>query len=292
MSKKKVKHNNKKKTKRNYKDSIFKRLFNDEKELLQLYNALTGKNYPEDTEIEIVTLDNAVFRDQKNDVAFLINRKFINLTEHQSTLSPNMPLRFLEYIAKEYQKLYFSKTIYSETPVQLPTPEFYVLYNGMKDAPLEQTLKLSDTFTGECDTISLELIVKVINVNYEKGSEILKKCRTLKEYSLFIHRVRSFMEKYRDLDIAVEATIRECISEGILAEFLRKNRGDIMSFVEAYVSAEEFAAIREEDGYNRGLKEGEANQRRKIAANLKKAGIDVKVIAENTGLSLEEVKKL
>ena len=280
------------KTKRNYKDSIFTRLFNDEKELLQLYNALTGKNYPEDTEIEIVTLDNAVFKNQKNDVAFVINRKFINLTEHQSTLSPNMPLRFLEYIAKEYQKLYFSRAIYSEIPVKLPTPEFYVLYNGTKDAPLEQTLKLSDTFIGECDTISLELIVKVINVNYEKGSEVLEKCRTLKEYSLFIHMVREFMKEYDDLDEAVDTAMRQCIDEGILADFLRKNGGDIMSFVELWLTQEECEAIREEDGYYKGHKEGRAEAIRETAANFKAAGVSADIIAKSTGLSLEEIEAL
>lgn len=114
-------------------------MFNNEKELLKLYNALTGKDYPEGREIEIVTLDNLVFDGKKNDLAFIVDEKFIYLTEHQSTLSPNMPLRFLEYIAKEYQKLHFSNAVYSESLVKLPTPEFYVLYNGMRDAPLEQT---------------------------------------------------------------------------------------------------------------------------------------------------------
>ncbi len=253
---------------------------------------MTGKNYPEDTEIEIVTLDNAIFNDEKNDVAFVINRKFINLTEHQSTLSPNMPLRFLEYIAKEYQKLYFSKSVYSETLVRLPTPEFYVLYNGMKDAPLEQTLKLSDTFTGECDTISLELIVKVINVNYEKGSEILEKCRTLKEYSLFMHKVRNFVDEYNKLDKAIDEAIRECINEGILAEFLRKNRGDVMSFVELWLTQEEREAIREEDGYNRGRVDGRAEEKLAIAKNLKNDGVSVDTIVKNTGLTPEEVDEL
>ena len=276
------------KTKRNYKDSIFRRLFNDKRELLALYNALTGKSYPAGTEIEIVTLDNAVFKDRKNDVAFVIDRKFINLTEHQSTLSPNMPLRFLEYIAREYRKLYFSEAIYSEMPIKLPTPEFYVLYNGTKDAPLEHTLKLSDTFIGECDTISLELVVKVVNVNYEKGSEVLEKCRTLKEYSLFIHKVRGFMEECKDLDMAIEAAIRECIREGVLAEFLKKNRGDVMSFVELWLTQEECEAIREKDGYNRGR----AEEKLAIAKSFKDDGVPLNIIAKNTGLTLEEVDEL
>ncbi len=282
--------------KRNYKDSIFRSLFNDEKELLNLYNALSGKNYPEDTEIEIVTLDDAVFNGQKNDLAFIVNKKFINLTEHQSTLSPNMPLRFLEYIAKEYQKLHYSNAVYSEKQVELPTPEFYVLYNGAKDAPLEQTMKLSDTFMGECDTISLELIVKMINVNYDKGAEILDKCNTLREYSMFMHRIRSLRDEYDDLDLAIDAGIRQCISEGILVEFLKNNRGSIMSFLEVNLTKEECEEIRWKDGYAEGRAEGHAEGHaeavKELAKKFKVTGTPIDVIAENTGLSIEEIEKL
>ena len=274
--------------KRTYKDSIFRSLFNNEKELLNLYNALSGKNYPEDTEIEIVTLDNAVFNDMKNDLAFIVNKKFINLTEHQSTLSPNLPLRFLEYIAKEYQKLHLPAAVYSGIPIELPTPEFYVLYNGTKDAPLEQTLKLSDTFLGECDRISLEVIVKVINVNYDKGATILEKCRTLKEYSYFIHKVRTLRNEYDDLDKAVDICIRECINDGILADFLKGNRGDVMSFVELQLSAEEREKIRENDGYVKGYKTSSINTARKM----KYAGMSIEQIIEFTGLTADEIEAL
>lgn len=282
--------------KRTYKDSIFRSLFNNEKELLNLYNALSGKNYPEDTEIEIVTLDNAVFNDMKNDLAFIVNKKFINLTEHQSTLSPNLPLRFLEYIAKEYQKLHLPAAVYSGIPIELPTPEFYVLYNGTKDAPLEQTLKLSDTFLGECDRISLEVIVKVINVNYDKGATILEKCRTLKEYSYFIHKVRTLRNEYDDLDKAVDICIRECINDGILADFLKGNRGDVMSFVELQLSAEEREKIRENDGYVKGLQDGELvgekNANINTARKMKSAGMPIEQIIEFTGLTADEIDAL
>lgn len=272
------------KVKRNYKDSIFRSLFNNEKELLNLYNALTGKNYPEGTEIEIVTLDNAVFDSKKNDLAFIVDKKFINLTEHQSTFSPNMPLRFLEYIAKEYQKLHFSNAVYSEALVKLPTPEFYVLYNGTKDAPLEQTLKLSDAFIGEYDKISLDLMVKVINVNYDKGADILDKCKTLREYSMFIHKVRTVRDELGDLDVAIDASIRECISEGILAEFLKNNKGDVMSFLEVNLTEEEKDAIRRQDGYNEAVRD--------TALRMKEEGFDYDVIEKITSLSKEEIEKL
>ena len=275
-------------SKRNYKDSMFCQLFNDEEKILELYNALSGKDYPEGTSIEIVTLDDAFFNDVKNDLAFVIDKKYINLTEHQSTLSPNMPLRFLEYITKEYHDLFISDEIYSTTPLDIPTPEFYVLYNGTKDAPLQHTLKLSDTFAGECDTISFELIVQVINVNYDKGSDILEKCETLKNYSIFIHKVREKLSKYRDRNTAITETIDECIHDGILVDFLKKNRGNIMSFLQINLSEEERRVIDHKDGYLKGIKE----EKHSTARRMKAANMPIEQIIAITELSKEEIEKL
>ena len=85
---------------RNYKDSTFRKLFNNRERIIELYNALSGSNYGEDTNVEIITLDNAIMGDRKNDLAFRIEGKFIVLIEHQSSINPNMPLRTLIYLAK------------------------------------------------------------------------------------------------------------------------------------------------------------------------------------------------
>lgn len=95
----------------------------NEEKLLELYNALTDRNYPEGTPIKIITLDNVIFNEIKNDVAFIIDDRFIILTEHQSTLSPNFPLRMLCYLGKEYEKTSFSKDIFSTRLKKIPTPE-------------------------------------------------------------------------------------------------------------------------------------------------------------------------
>ena len=105
------------KARRNYKDSMFRKLFNNQAAIIDLYNALSGSDYPPDTYVKIVTLDNAIFGDRKNDLAFMIENRFIILIEMQSTVNPNMPLRF-----------FFSQQIYSSTLVNIPTPEIYVFY--------------------------------------------------------------------------------------------------------------------------------------------------------------------
>ena len=45
-------------------------------------------------------------------------------------------------------------------------------------------------------------------------------------------------------------------------------------------------------GLEKGRSEGVAQEKREIAKNFKQAGIPIEVIAENTGLSCEEVEKL
>ena len=182
-----------------------------------------------------------------------------------------------------------------------------MFYNGAEEAPVEQEMRLSDAFmtkAAECGTISLEVVVKFINVNYEKGAELLTKCKTMQGYSVLIYKIREKQKAHGNLAAAIEESIRECESEGILADFLKEHGGDVMSFLFEKMSREECEAVREADGYDRGFecgkREGEAvgferGERQKasaIAMNLKKAGLDIDIIAANTGLTKEEIEKL
>lgn len=277
-------NNQKGNVKRTYKDGIFRALFNDESVLLELYSALSGKDYSKDTKIEIITLDNAIFNDIKDDLAFLVEDKFIVMTEHQSTASPNLPVRLFCYLAREYEKLIDKNIIFSTTLEKIPTPELYVFYNGTDKMPSEWELKLSDAFKEKSDIISVEVKVKVINVNYASGAEILEKSKTMRGYSFFIHKVRRFYENSNDLEYSVDAAIRECIEEGILSDFLMKHKGDIMSVLEVNLTREERDRIREYDG--------EIKKAKEIAVKLKAKGMDHDQIAEVTGLLKEDIENL
>ena len=79
-------------------------IFSDKEALLSLYNAISGKDYKDPDELEIVTLDNAIYMNKKNDLAFVIDST-LNLYEHQSTDSPNLPMRNLFYISRELEKV-------------------------------------------------------------------------------------------------------------------------------------------------------------------------------------------
>ena len=54
-----------------YKDTVFRKLFHQKKELLELYNALNDSDYSEEEELQIVTLDNCLYLSMRNDLAFI-----------------------------------------------------------------------------------------------------------------------------------------------------------------------------------------------------------------------------
>ena len=94
---------------------------------------MSGRNYSTETDLEIITLEISIFGDMKNDQAFIIDGRFIILIKHHSTVSSNMPFREFIYLAKEYERLFFSAYVYSKEKIKLPVPELYVFYSGTED---------------------------------------------------------------------------------------------------------------------------------------------------------------
>ena len=209
---------------RNYKDSIFRMLFKDKENLLSLYNALNKTDYTDVERLEITTLENAVYMNYKSDVSFVFDLELM-LYEHQSTINPNMPLRDLFYVTDILQKRTYNKDLYGSNLIRIPSPRFVVFYNGTVPLPERQTLKLSDSYEKKQDNPELELTVTMYNINYGCNEEIMDACRTLKEYALYVERVRTYANQM-PLAEAVEKAVDECIAEGILSEFLRKNRAE------------------------------------------------------------------
>ena len=243
---------------RNYKDTLFRMIFSDKEALLSLYNAVSGKDYKDPDELEIVTLENAIYMNKKNDLAFVIDSS-LNLYEHQSTDSPNLPMRNLFYISRELEKLTSQKSLYSSKPVMVPTPRFIVFYNG-KDTSWERKVeKLSDVYEQKTDNPELELRVTMLNINLGKNSELMKKCKTLFEYMQYVEKVRKYTSSM-NISQAVERAVNECIKEGILADFLLKNKAEAvqMSIFE-YDEEKEMKLIRQDEremGIQQGIQQG------------------------------------
>lgn len=149
------------KAKRPYKDTIFRMLYHDKENLLSLYNAVNGRNYTNVEDLQIVTLENAI-------------------------------------------------------------------YMGTKKVDDYNEFRLSSAYENPTDDPDLELRVTMLNVNDGHNLELMEHCRTLKEYAKYVARVRKYVTQNISLEEAVTRAVDECIEEGILAEFLVKNKAEVI----------------------------------------------------------------
>ena len=199
---------------------------------------MNGRNYTNAEDLQIVTLKNAIYMGMKNDLAFIMDMN-LYLYEHQSTYNPNIPLRNLFYIADEYQRLVVQKSLYSTVIQKIPTPRFIVFYNGTKKVDDYNEFRLSSAYENPTDNPDLELRVTMLNVNDGHNLELMEHCRTLKEYAKYVARVRKYVTQNIPLEEAVTRAVDECIEEGILAEFLMKNKAEVIK-VSIYEYDKEF----------------------------------------------------
>ncbi len=239
---------------RSYKDVLFRRVFRDKESLLELYNAVNGTHYADPEELMVVTLEDAIYMNVKNDIAFLVGA-YLNLYEHQSTVNPNMPLRCLFYITREYEKLMDKASLYSSKLQEIPTPRFLVFYNGKRGQPEHQTLQLSTAFQTEEEPPELELRVTVLNINYGKNKELLKQCKKLEEYALFVDMLRRNALKY-SIEEAARRTVDECIRQDILRELLREQRAEVIAMSIFYYDEEKELELIRKDEYELGQEAG------------------------------------
>ena len=272
-----------------YKDTVFRMLFSDRKNLLSLYNAINGTLYEDPEELEIVTLENAIYMGMKNDLAFIIDTNLF-LYEHQSTYNANMPLRDLFYIAGEYQKLVDHKSLYSSALQKIPAPNFIVFYNGNEKKKERWENLLSEAYENHTGEPNLELRVVTLNINEGHNRELMEQCQTLREYAQYVTKVRNYT-KEMELDAAVERAVNECIHEGILSEFLRMNRMEVIAMsIFEYDKEEEEKKLRKAE-FEAGVEEGEMRKAKETALMLQEMGLSTEKIAHAVNLGEEIVRK-
>ena len=303
---------------RQYKDTVFRMLFSEKENLLSLYNAATGNAYQNADDLKIVTLENAIYMGMKNDLAFMLETN-IYLYEHQSTLNPNIPLRDLIYIGIEYQQYVDDKSLYSSRLQKIPAPKFMVFYNGTDAVDDRVELRLSNAYEHLAGEPDLELKVLMLNVNEGHNKELMEQCQTLKEYAIYVARVRKYTSEM-NLNDAVARAIDECIKEGILVEFLRKNRSEVKmvsileydkEWEEKKLRKAEYEAGRSEGieigksegieigksegieiGKSKGIEIGRDKAMAEFVCNMIKYGFSIEKIAEVTGKNAEQIQTI
>jgi len=271
---------------RGHKSSVFSLLFSKPDVLRELYSAIEGVELPPGIPININTITGVLVKGIKNDISFIIDNRLVVLIEHQSTVSGNMPLRIFKYIEKVYDKIVDYDKIHNKRLIKIPMPEFIVLYNGKDPFPERKTLKLSDAFMGreglgkEKDYVSLELVVQVYNINHGQNKEIQQKCETLNEYGLFIDKIRKYEKTGLTLDESVICTVKYCIGNNILKEFLREHGSEVVNMMAHEYTTEDFVKAMLEEAREDGIEKGREEKHKEFAEILR------------SGKSMDELAKI
>ena len=240
---------------RKYKDSVFTDLFGSDKtgkeNFLALYNALSGNDFKlEEVSLERKVIEQSLYKTFNNDVSWEINGKLIVLVEHQSTVNENMPFRCLEYVTRIYEEIVPIKERYAEKVYKIPNPDFYVVYIGKKEMPLEQELRLSNAFY-EKDGSKLELVVKVKNCSDSKLLPLVGNCDILKQYCQFIEIVEQNYSRVfpkRSFKKAIEIAMEQ----GILTDYLDRKAREVINMLCAKYDYKMDIAVKKEEAFQDG----------------------------------------
>ncbi len=184
----------------------------------------------------------------------------------------------------------------------MPAPHYVVFYNGAEDQPEREIVKLSDSYTFQDggEPPCLEMSATILNVNLGYNRELMERCQTLYEYAQLVSSVRKYWEREKDLTRAIDHAIEECIRNNILAEFLRKNRAEVVDMLLYEYDEEEFIASEKElsfaEGEAKGRAEGRAEgkieaRRESILENLEDLG-EVPDVLRNTILEQGDLDTL
>ena len=177
------------------------------------------------------------------------------LYEQHSTVNPNLPLRFLMYITDIYSAYTKDMNIYGSKKVQIPLPSFVIFYNGVKSQPDRTEFFLSELFHPTTDQPALELKAVMLNINKGHNQELMNACHTLRDYSEYVARIRTYSAEMPLTD-AVEKAITECIHENILRDFLLKNRAEAKAMSIYEYDEEKTLRMFREEGYEDGERNG------------------------------------
>ncbi|MBP5519850.1 MAG: Rpn family recombination-promoting nuclease/putative transposase [Treponema sp.] len=287
---------------REIKSGVFADLFGDDekvgkKNFLSLYNAIHDTNLTlEETQIEQKKIPQAIIKTFYNDVSMIINGKLIVLIEHQSTPNKNMPLRCLEYYVHLLYGIIPARARYKEEIYKIPTPEFYVFYNGTKKVEQECIMKLSDAFCEKQEDPLCEVKVKFTNIRGKEGENlpVVQKCDILKQYCEFMeivsrhHAELSTLPTDEEMETCYEKAINEAISKNILADYLTRKGTEVRNMFFGEYDYDLDMQVKAEEAREA------ATQQKAIedAQNLLREGDSPEKISRCIGLPLEQVLEL
>lgn len=258
------------------KDSVFRALFSEPQNLLQLYQSL----HPEDTQtteqdLHIVTMGQMFFNGIYNDLGFLVGNRLLILAEAQSTWSKNIVLRELMYLVGTYQEYLtgIGANLYGSRPVEIPKPELYVIYTKER-GNLPEWLSFKDVFFPDDDDCAIDARARVI---YADESDSL-----VNQYIRFCMVLDRERQLHGDTAQAITETIRICCDENLIREFLNKRRLEVERMLGTLFTQEYVDSIRDKEITNKALF--------KVVLNMLRSNKSISDIVDATELSADEIR--
>lgn len=290
------------KEKKEYKNSLFQMIFQEKKYILELYQLLYKTNLTKEEQIKIISLEDILFVPKKNDLVFLAENKCIFLLEESWMLFESMPVRFLFYIARVYEKMMEVEHLYYSGKFLLPIPECIILYHGKENLyenqkiVREKRLKFSDSFPFSEEVSSLELSIRVIDIRCSSQHEILQEKNIIQEYSKLYEIIEECYQKENEVQTAVKQAIEISLEQGILIEFLTHHKENLASVLTIEYREAFEKKIEQEQVWNAGMEQGvnkgRKEEKEKVTIQMIKIGLNDFQIAKCTGLSLQEIERL
>lgn len=282
---------------REVKDRLFKWMFEEKRNALALVNALTGSNYQNEEDVEIITIKDVLYISMKNDISIYIDYGMF-FFEEQSTYNPNIPLRDLEYGTRSLRD-YVERNelnLYSSKLQKIPKPYFFVIYNGKKELKDVEEYRLSDMFLRKDGKETLELTVTMYNINKGKNKELLEACRPLREYAWITNTIAEKRKEGCTPIEAIERMLKEMPKEFVVYDKIQANRLEVVDMLETEFDEEKFKRMFKKEGYEegvqRGLKEGKQEQLLNNCISLLDVGTPIEFISKGLSLSKEEILQI
>ena len=201
-----------------------------------------------------------------------------------------MPFRCLSYVAELFNNLIDNKNkLYRKSIFRLPSPKFFVFYDGSSPEPLQRKLKLSDAFNDR--NPSLELVVTSFNINAGLNQPLLQQCRELNDYSTLIGKVKQGQTIGLSRRDAIIRAINWCIDNGVMQDYLLTKRNEVFTMLDLQWNLDDAKSAWKEEGREEGIEQGRFAERLEMVKNLLAVGTPIEFIIKATGWSEAKIRQ-
>ena len=187
------------------------------------------------------------------------------------------------YAGRIYEQLLDGHKKYETELIPIPTPEFYVFYNGKADWDVKE-LRLSDAFEDRSNPFNLELKVTLINIRAESNSDILQRCEILNQYSKFVQAY----EANKGSSDRMGNTIKYCVEHDILKEYIERKGKEVLSMLTMDWDYEEALEVAREESEQKGEKKKEIE----YLISFYQDGDSLQRLARVTGRTITEIQQI